>query len=235
MTAALEFRRFGSHAGDLQIDLTAVRPHVMTDALAACALTEVDREALWDLSVGKRIEYLLTLTGADEFDAELRCAACGSVFEIGLTVAELLDAAAAAGTGAIQVGDARFRRPAGRDQLAWLEHARTDDATLTDHIIATLALDDGDCPLAQLEAAFEEADPLLRAPVTAACPECGHAEEHDTDPTGMALNHLTRAQDALLAAVDALASHYHWSEAEILALPDWRRARYLQMIQTGVS
>ncbi len=235
MTAALEFRRFGSHAGDLQIDLTAVRPHAMTDALAACALTDVDREALWDLPVGKRIECLLTLTSADEFDVELRCTACGSVFEVSLAAAELLDAAAAAGTGVIQVGDARFRRPAGRDQLAWLKHARTDDVTLIDDIVATLAIDDSDCPLAQLEAAFDAADPLLRAPVTAACPECGHEEEYETDPAGMALNDLIRAQDSLFAAVDALASHYHWTEADILALPEWRRARYVQMIDTGVG
>ena len=235
MTAALEFRRFGSRAGDLEVDLTAVRPHAITDALAACAVTDVARDALWDLPVGQRIEYLLGLTGADEFDTELRCAACGTVFEVSLTVGELLDAAAAAGTDAIQVGGARFRRPAGRDQLAWLEHARTDDTKLIDHIVATLALDDADCPLAALEAAFGEADPLLRAPVTAACPECGHQEEHETDPTGVALNHLTRVQDSLFAAVEALASRYHWSEADILALPEWRRARYLQMIDAGVG
>lgn len=235
MTGALRFRRFGSHAGDLQVDLTAVRPHAITDALAACAVTEVDRDALWDLTVGERIEYLLALTGADEFEPELRCGACGTVFEVSLTIGELLDAAAAAGTGAIQVGDTQFRRPAGRDQLVWLEYARTDDTALIDRIVATLAHDDAGCPLAELEAAFDAADPLLRAPVTAACPECGHEEEHDTDPTGIALNHLTHAQDSLFAAVDALASHYHWTEAEILALPEWRRARYLQIIHTGVG
>lgn len=233
MTAALGFRRFGSHAGDLDVDLTAVRPHAITGVLAACAVTDVDRDALWDLPVGKRIEYLLALTGADEFDAELRCAACAAVFEVTLTVAELLDAAAAAGSGAIVVGDARFRRPAGRDQLAWLEGAGTYDVSLTERIVATLALDDADCALADVEAAFDVADPLLRAAVTAACPECGYEAEHDTDPAGMALNHLTGAQDSLLAAVDALATAYHWSEAQILALPDWRRARYLQMIHAG--
>jgi len=34
----------------------------------------------------------------------------------------------------------------------------------------------------------------------------------------------------MLDEVLQLASAFHWSEAEILALPRWRRAHYLQQI-----
>jgi len=62
--------------------------------------------------------------------------------------------------------------------------------------------------------------------VQAACPECGTARAVDLDPYG-ALRHRP---DTLLLQVHRLAWHYHWSEAEILALPRPRRLRYLQLI-----
>jgi hypothetical protein len=33
--------------------------------------------------------------------------------------------------------------------------------------------------------------------------------------------------------VHRLASHYHWSESEIIRLPQWRRESYLEMIEAG--
>ena len=43
----------------------------------------------------------------------------------------------------------------------------------------------------------------------------------------------TRSPASLLADVHRLAWHYHWSEAEILALPRGRRAHYLALIDAA--
>jgi hypothetical protein len=228
------WRRFGTRADDLQVDLAAPRPHAITGVLACCVAPAGDREALWDLPVGKRIERLLevaALDGATDFDVDLRCQACGGSFEVTLAAEELLEAGRAADRDVVEAGPARFRRPTGRDQLRWLGRAYPDEATLVRDMAATLALDEVPVSLAAVESALDEADPLLRAPVTAACPECGHRAEYETDPAGMALARLARAQDSLFAAVDLLASRYHWSETEILALPEWRRARYVARLE----
>lgn len=232
MPPPAQFRRFGSRPDDLEVDLTAPRPHAVTGVLAACAVPCADRDALWDLPVGKRIECLLALAaldGVEEFDMELRCDSCRKTFEVSLTLEELVAVGRAADRDVVEAGPARFRRPTGRDQLTWLAQGHADESALIAAMVATLALDVHDFPTEAVEAALEKADPLLRAPVTAACPECGHEAEYETDPAGMALARFARAQDSLFAAVDLLASRYHWSEAEILALPEWRRSRYIRL------
>ena len=61
------------------------------------------------------------------------------------------------------------------------------------------------------------------------CGECGELNEYDIDLTETALGMLNRAQKQLVITVHQLASHYHWSEAEIFAVPDWRRQQYLEL------
>ena len=124
----------------------------------------------------------------------------------------------------------RFRRPTGRDQLGWLARTYPDEAAAVAAMIESLATDGSEVPASALEAALDEADPLVRAPVVTACPDCGYEVENEIDLAGTALAQLRRSQDSLFAAVDLLASRYHWSEAEILSLPEWRRARYVNLL-----
>jgi hypothetical protein len=235
----LRLRRFGACVQDLQVDLTADRPSAITDLLACCTLPEADRELLWDLPVGKRIECLVVLSGLDgveQFDADIRCPGCRQRFEVTLTLDELLDAGRAAHRTAVEVrieGEARrFRLPTGRDQLDWLAHIYPDEAAVVTAMVSALAMDGARAPAEVIEAALDEADPLLRVPVEARCPDCGCPVECEIDIAGMALARMRRSQDALFGAVDLLASRYHWSEAEILSLPAWRRARYVDLLQT---
>jgi hypothetical protein len=41
---------------------------------------------------------------------------------------------------------------------------------------------------------------------------------------------LQHRQEAISADIHTIACNYHWSEAEILALPQKRRRRYLRLI-----
>ena len=63
------------------------------------------------------------------------------------------------------------------------------------------------------------------------CAECGrpqHAELDHYDLAGL-------REYELFDDVHTLASHYHWSESSILALPKERRLRYLRMIQRSTA
>jgi hypothetical protein len=42
---------------------------------------------------------------------------------------------------------------------------------------------------------------------------------------------LRRAQHGLIEDVHRLARTYHWTEDRVAALPPWRRARYLALIE----
>ena len=53
----------------------------------------------------------------------------------------------------------------------------------------------------------------------------------DVEEEALAL--LARAQEAFFRQVGVLASAFHWSEREILRLPEWRRRRYLALVGTG--
>lgn len=234
----LRLRRFGTQVEDLEVNFATDRPNLVTDVLACCTLPHADRDLLWDLPVGKRIECLLallSLEGIEEMDADLRCSRCGQISEVNLTLHELLGAGSAASCREVQVsvgtGVRRFRLPTGRDQLTWLAQTYDDEASCAAAMIASLALDDTDVAAVELESVFDEFDPLLRAPLRVACPDCGGEGVHEIDLAGMALARLQRAQNSLLAAVHLLASRYHWSETEIFAVPEWRRSRYLQMLQ----
>jgi hypothetical protein len=62
--------------------------------------------------------------------------------------------------------------------------------------------------------------------VQATCPHCAGQTAIAIDPYRC----LGNLEGGLLLQVHTLATTYHWSEAQILALPRQRRLRYLQMI-----
>ncbi len=77
-----------------------------------------------------------------------------------------------------------------------------------------------------LDAALEAVAPEVGLAVLAVCPDCGAEQEVAIDPYLC----LAQAGSELFGEVHALAMTYHWSEAEILALPAHRRRLYLELI-----
>src|SRR5216684_298631 len=128
-------RAFGSDFSDLELDFDAgPRPHLTTRVITLCAA--VDESSAWKMTVGRRIELLLTIAGMrmpGAFAINVRCSnpACRKMSEIELTMHEVLEHSAAAGgsPAAVELDGKtiRLRRPTGEDQLAWL-HARPRDS-----------------------------------------------------------------------------------------------------------
>ncbi len=84
-----------------------------------------------------------------------------------------------------------------------------------------------------LAAAMEAADPLAEVLVDAQCPECDFGFRCDVDVPEFVWTELEARAKQVLLEVDALARAYGWTEPEVLALGDTRRAAYLRIVTEG--
>ena len=244
----LTLHRFGSSAAELAIDFARpARPHLITEILACCARAAdgepPDRRFLWSLPVGKRIECLLIIASLDSggsFFAPVRCPnpPCGEQLEVDLALAELLDVARdSTAENIVSEHDGRrltIRRPTGADQLSWLQESFADKAAATRAMIETLIVGEPEAAptddwIELIEEALHRHDPFVQFNMTIHCAECRKHSPVSCDLAELVLRQLQATQARLIAEVHELARHYHWSESEIVAIPPWRRARYLSL------
>ena len=140
----------------------------------------------------------------------------------------------------------RFRLPNGGDQesVASLATRNADAAALevlrrcvievTDHAGRATA----DIPAGvgrQLPRLMAELDPQAELLLDATCPECGAAFTAPFDAGQFLEREMGLASDELFTEVHVLALHYHWAEAEILAMPRPRRHRYLDLLAESLA
>jgi hypothetical protein len=235
-------RPFGRAAEDLELDFgTNDRPALVT-ALLAASMAPAGAERWWQCPVGERTAALLALLGesegAETLALSIRCeaAGCGARLEIELRYAALAVPAPASGTITIlrDDGDAlTLRRPTGEDLRRWraLRPASREHALMTMLTSLRTAGEPRPDDAARAAEALAEADPLVAFAVFCACPTCGREAEHEIDLEGLVLQRLAARQRALLREVHTLASHYGWTEREILAVAPARRGRYVELIE----
>lgn len=206
----------------------------------AATLAEVggrplDQPAADALSVGDR-QYLVRQVGAalgrDRIWLTRRCTACGAGFDIPVAQAALPVKAAGASYPEAEVvlrgRTHRLRVPTGADQAAI---AHLPEAAAADALLDRLLDPAPDGPLTpderdRLDAVLEDMAPEVALEAQAHCPDCGAENRVAVDPYLT----LALADLEILEEVHVLARRYHWSEAEILALPRGRRKRYLGLI-----
>jgi len=236
---------------DLDIDFASNnRPALVTRVLANCAAPPVEEdgfEEIWRLSLAARVGGLLVVhaatTGADELPLTLGCPHqdCGEGMEVALPVAALLDLAQEAEEASeieVAMEDSRavrLHRPCGTDQRMWrqvgYEDAAAAQAAVLDSLVVgkSLAPEDRE----RVSEAFAAFDPLSCFELDVICPECDRQSNIPVDLEAVLLTSLSRAQGRIIADVHRLARRYGWSEAEIAALPEWRRRRYLALDGDG--
>jgi hypothetical protein len=236
-------RRFGTDVSDLDVDFTSRSPFLVTDLLRRCvSLTD---EAAWKMPVGARtgaIADLAILSSSQALVVALRCphAGCHEALEIEFERDELR-AIADRSCDTVKVcinGDSlELRRPTGQDQRHWLATTWADHETARTGMLASLLVTPSWNPpdssaVAALEKELARIDPLVAFTLSVACPACGQTAEHTLDLQRHALVTLRRIHEQLFESVARLAMHFHWTEAEIFALPLWRRERYLAMMDS---
>jgi hypothetical protein len=254
----LWLRPFAVVPDDLTIDFSALAaPELATAIIAGCTLGsdgarvqgEPASQFFWDLPLGTRIECLLVivgLDGGDRFSLPLHCsnAACGEALEIDFTLGELLGSVDQTDQDNIEVlrngKRIALRRPTATDQVAWRARSYDSRHEAVRGIAASLIVEQPDQDLEQdledewleiIEQTLDRHDPLVDFAVTVQCPECREHNPHRIDLADFALGRLAASQARVFQEVHLLAGHYHWSEPEILAIPPWRRAKYLALLE----
>jgi hypothetical protein len=226
------------------------RPQVARALVLASAGGE-EPDELERLPLGRRDARLIALhaaLGGRAFDATAPCPGCGALAEFsvdpdalpsgedepgpfallelgGFSVAwrplDSADAAAAAATGDAAAAE--------RELLARCVVAASGPdgevagPDLPEHVRGAL------------EHALAEADPLAEVLVDVACPACGAAFAADLDLAGFVWAELAARARSLLRDVDALARTYGWTEPEVLALGERRRAAYLELAREATA
>jgi hypothetical protein len=228
--------------GDLDIDFASTdRPRLVTTLLARCG-ERGEPSYWWSRPVGERIAALLRLVALteerDELPLSARCTVpkCAELFEFmlplrGLTEHDIDDSPL---TATLEGGAlVSVRRPTGEDLLRWREARPGSREQAIQWMLDTLVVS-GECTIEDevaVTAALTEGDPLVDFAVACHCPACGVAIDVAIDLEELALRRLTAQQRALQQQVHRMASHYGWTEAEVLAVPPSRRVRYLAFIE----
>ena len=245
----LMLRRFGINSRDLEVDFSqSFRPTLVTDILECCTTANgksPDRDFLWSLTVGTRIEWLLRIVSLDgAFDAPLpvRCRneTCGETVGVELSLAELLSIHSES-THFITVGceseSRQLRKPTGLDQRSWAtQEFPTERAAIESMVQALVVCDKSDAlslddeSLLAIDRLMQEQDGLVNFSLEVICPCCDSNTKFDMDLQAFALERLQQSQRRLLTTVHQLAKHYHWTEQEIFAVPTWRRNHYLKLL-----
>jgi hypothetical protein len=231
---------------DLDIDFADDdRAGTVTALLAACLADDdgccLAEDTLWSWSLNQRLQGLLAIrlaAGEAAMELQTRCTHCGEAMELQLDLHSFAGAPVAPRfTWCVDDGaELTLRLPCGRDLQRW---ARAD-VHAPQALAAELIEADAGEPtlldalrLAALEDSFEAHDPLTALRLQAQCPACGQENAIACDLEALLLHDFARMQSRLLDAVVQLARTFHWHEAEIVALPPWRRAHYLRQLDAG--
>lgn len=246
-------RPFGTSGGDLNIDFRQTRPQLTTEILSHCSADNLNQPLaqtlLWQLPIGTRIEALLVLADmarAQPLSWHVRCrhSGCEVLSELELEINELLQIASSVPqteqiATEIEGRAVVLRLPTGEDQLRWISEGCNAASIATSLVVnppVQSLLHSGLAPeqIAEgIDAAMDFRDPLVGFSLSVVCSQCGEPSEQTLDLSEAAVSRLWSVQAGLIEDVDRLARIYHWSEAEIVALPAWRREEYLQCIDAG--
>lgn len=196
---------------------------------SARTLTAGDREAI--------LLHLRRATFGETLTSVLRCprAGCDERMDLELRVADLLvGASQAEEVNTLTMGgeEIRFRLPNGGDLEEAAEVAQRDVAAAARLLVARCVLSGAPDPRA-LSKRMAELDPQAELILELTCTKCERPFTALFDTASFLFSELAAHRDALYREVHQLALHYHWSEADILALSPVRRRRYLEMLAEG--
>lgn len=231
-TRTLTARAFTSEAADLAVCIDPQRPVDSIDTLLGCCLRgEGDslQQQPRSWPVARRLDALITIRIAGGVATEsipLRCPQCDESFEILLD----LDACRPLETPAriaFEVDGQRFeaRCPTGEDHTRW--QAEHPSQRLVAGSLLDVEGEPDDAIVAALNAALASLDPARELPVSTQCPACDSAIETIIALETQLLQAFAVEQRTWLREIAAVARSYPWSEAEIAAMPAWRRRFYL--------
>lgn len=226
-------------------DVGAERTLIEQALLVAAAQAGMPLEQTAALPLGRRNALLLEARRGlfgDRMECRVNCPACGEALEFAVDCEQLL-AAAVAGEETIDVqhGDLvlTVRAPNSAD-LIGIANLEEDTARQTLIGRCVLAaeycgdtIDVGMLPedvVVLVSERLRQHDPLAGIEYSLECPACRHIWEASLDCAAFVWREFVAQAERLLVEVHTLAQAYGWGEAEILALSERRRARYIALV-----
>jgi hypothetical protein len=203
-------------------------------------LAKPGEDSVADWPLGRRNEALARLH-ANYFGPALQgwteCAQCGEKLEFTVDCGTLIERQKVRGRWPIVMKGQTFRVPTSRDLARVAGEADAGAAAVRLAELCRIhGSADGDAgwsheEMEELGQQMSDADPLAEILLSFACPECEAMREQALDLPAFLWAELEVFAKRMLREIHILASSYGWSEAEILALSESRRAMYVQMVQ----
>lgn len=246
-------RCFTSDLVDLNVDFGLPRPELVTLLLGSCLHQiggeKIGAHATWDWTVNERLQGLLAIANASIGDTSTAIAICSNEqcqgkVELELSLASFAETPAATKMDWLSPqGESFFcRLPTGQDQRAWYNQSQhlSDESWFVTRLLETKSneLLPAELPrewIDSLGAALATADPLTALTLAVNCPFCAQPLDVEIDLEWLLIDGLCALQRNLIEQVHCLASHYHWNESDIVALPHWRREKYLSRLIEGLK
>jgi hypothetical protein len=226
----LHARAFTSEAADLAVYIDPQQPVDSIDTLLSrCLHGGADAPHVRSWPVARRLDGLISIRIAGGVAMEtiaLRCQECSEDFEIGLDLAASRPFETAERIS-FEVDGKRFeaRCPTGEDHARWLAERPSQRAAAASLLQTETEPDES--IVAALDAALASQDPARALPVSTQCPACEASIETVIALETQLLQAFATEQRSWLREVATVARSYSWSEAEIAAMPAWRRRFYL--------
>lgn len=194
-------------------------------ALTLAGAAGADPVALMDRPLGETHRALLDLRESmlgPDLAATATCPSCAERVEFTLDTGSLRSLAP--GPEPARWEHAGVRPPTPTDLLAVVDSPDPASA-LAQRCVGERSADDD-----AVEAVLTAADPLAEVLAELVCPQCGAGFEADVDLGAFVWAEVDAAAQRLLHEVDLLARAYGWTEPEVLALSEARRAAYLRLV-----
>jgi hypothetical protein len=214
--------------------------------LLAAAFPDTPPEALAAFSIGERDACLLTLhecTFGSELVSLVLCPACGERLELTFDVADIraTPEVAQAESFALSLDGytVRFRLPNSLDLMAIADQPDADASQmLLERCLLAAEYADEDRAAEQLPtevleavgAQMARADPQADVQLVLDCPACSLHWPAVFDIVSFFWAEIETWAYRTLREIHLLASSYGWREADILAMSQWRRQCYLEIV-----
>ena len=170
----------------------------------------------------------------------------GPVYQMTLSPMALVGSA---GAGDLGGGEVAFRLPTGADQEELSGLLASDEARALTRLLARCIERLGarvtpgadavaglsGFARAEIEAEMLRVAPTVEREIETACAECRRTFATPVDLRRFFFGELRTDNELLYQEVHYLAYHYHWSEAEIMAMPRTKRALYLDVLSGEIE
>lgn len=236
--------RFPAKPADLDIDFSIPDRVRLASMVVANSLGIETADVLgWNLNrrVGA-LAAIASVTFGDVLTWQVPCPspACGQSMELELRLEPFLSALGSAETFEYRPAPGScltVRLPTGLDQQTWStltgppqERFLAMASRLVESLNGSLPAAGWQLPAEWLDGVEEQLsarDPFTISEADLECPSCGSRHTRELDIEKVILARFSQEQRRSMEDVHRLASVYHWSEAEVLALPPSRRTFYL--------